>query len=790
MRKRKNAAEAISMEPVISKETVGESVKRRFVAPKLLKILKTEYVTLRITPDSSVRNWRTEDIIRTIAEQYKLPIDRLLRTGMRLIGIQEQERASFEITFADGMVQFYFHVPKNLSPLLIRRLQSVWDKATVEEVEAPTGYDMDRTTVFESVYKRHDMYALQVDAKDNLPLGSLMEAGRLLGENERASVFTYLDPLNQLSWHYELAESWQKLRDGKVPRKWNVSTRELLMGVAGTIASLISDIFITVSDILGSDTEKNKFIKQKSDPDSAQYTIEQLSETTKKKQNRPGIKVYQWTLVESDDKSRANVIARTLAASYNDLAGDNELEIAEIQSKSKKKLILKTYETKEAPPLHMRYNKMSTQEAGKLIQIPGGELQEQFPEIQRIENKQVEVSNPDFLKTTGIPLGEMTFKGKNVLMHQPTHDLDELCLPHVGIGGMGQGKTKGFLANYLLECVLAGYGGIAIDAAKGEIGEQMRYVVDKGVLPSDKYEYFNLGVTPFALDFCEAMYSDKAKARLASIIIEFFGIAEETSGQTERFLRAAVMGMVTGRISEIMDIFEDEKTLDETIKRLEAAGDKFNLSTLNEYKGYAVGMRRKILSPIYNRMNDILGDPFLVKCMDSDNKLDMVKIMSQRKAHVVDIKAKDLDRTSINIIGNLLSMKIDLAMRLREDATGEEFPFFAMLDEPHQFSKSTKIWEYAVVESRKYKLCYIWTFHFWDQIPKNLQKAIRNALPHYHLYPTTTDTWRSLKEEIAPFTVEDALAVKRWHAINVIRSGGENATPFIAKMILPPMKRF
>ena len=163
-----------------------------------------------------------------------------------------------------------------------------------------------------------------------------------------------------------------------------------------------------------------------------------------------------------------------------------------------------------------------------------------------------------------------------------------------------------------------------------------------------------------------------------------------------------------------------------------------------------------------------------------------MQILSQRKAFVFDVLASDLDKVAIDVIVSLLSLKIDLAMRMRKKITGDEHPFFVLIDEPHQFAKSTKIWEDAVVESRKWRVCYFWTFHYWEQIPQKLQKAIRNALPHYHLYPTTSQTFESLKNEIYPFTVQDALKVKRWHAINIIRTGGENAVPFVAKMLPPP----
>ena len=778
--------------PEVKKQTWLGAIKSSLIGRKgeWLEVTNTEYVRLKIIPDSSVRNWRTEDIARTIAEQFRLPIDRLIRDGLRIKGYRLQERAAFEMKFCDGKVQFYLHVPKNLSPLLIRRMQSVWDKATIEIDSESTAFDIEKTTVFESIYRKHDIYSLHTNAKDNLPLGSLLEAGRLLGENEKASVFTYMDPMHQISWQYEISEAWNKLRSGKVPRKWNASTREIFKGVATAITTVLSEVLGGLSDIVTSGgKENNMYVNKPSDPDALKYTIENLSEGTKKKQNKRGLKTYIWTFVESDDESRANLIGRTLASSFNDLAGDNELEAWEIKSKKRINLMFKTYETKLPPSTPMRHNKMSTAEVGKFIQLPGLELQEQYAEIERTETKQVEIVDKNLTKESGILLGDITYKGKSETVYQPTHDIDELCLPHVGIGGMGQGKTKGLLSNYLLEATLKGYGGLAIDPAKGEIGDQLEHAVKVGALGPDKFVRYNLGVTPFALDFCEAMYDDRARARLANIVINFFGVAEETSGQTERFLRAAVIGMRTGRISEIMRIFENEEYLAETIKALEKTEDEFNLSTLREYQSYSIAMRRKVLSPIYNRLNDIMGDPFLAKCMRSEESLDFVHILSQKKAFVFDVSATDLDKPAVDVIVSLLSLKIDLAMHMRKKVTGEETPFFVLIDEPHQFAKSTKVWEYAVVESRKYRICYVWTFHFWDQIPRQLQKAIRNALPHYHLYPTTSETFTSLRTEIYPFTTEEALKVKRWHAINIIRTGGENAVPFIAKMAAPPTVR-
>ncbi|WP_091838405.1 hypothetical protein [Marininema halotolerans] len=89
--------------------------------------------------------------------------------------------------------------------------------------------------------------------------------------------------------------------------------------------------------------------------------------------------------------------------------------------------------------------------------------------------------------------------------------------------------------------------------------------------------------------------------------------------------------------------------------------------------------------------------------------------------------------------------------------------------------------------SRKYRVDYPWMFHNGEQMPREVRLIIESTLPHYSLYATSKKTFLDLKEEIAPYTVEDGMRLKHWHAINVIRSGGEAVHPFIAKMAAPPL---
>jgi len=752
-------------------------------------VINPKYIKYKIIPDSSVRNYRTEDFVRTISDQFKLPIDRIIRKTIFPTGYRIQERASFEIDFKKNNITFYISVPETLASLIYRRLTSIWNKATIEKTESSEEYDIKKSVIFELVYNKHDIYSLHTDSKDNLPIASLIEAGRLIGENEKAKLFCYLDPIHQLTWQSELNEAWDKLRNGNAPRKWNRSLRNIAFTIAIGLTEIIREIILEFSDIISSEKTENIYAKKPSDPEGQKYTIENLSNSTKEKRNKSSIKTYLWVIAESEEYVRATTIAKTIASSFYDISLDNELTPHQLKGK-KANEVLKILNTYRPPKIKLNYNIMSTAEVSKIIQIPGRELQEKYPEIEKVELAETEVDKKFLNKSTGIELGTTTFKGNTVTVYQPVDEEDEAVLPNVGLGGMGQGKTKGLVSNWLIGAYLKGYGGLAIDPNKKEISEQIEYAVQAGVVKKEDFININLGQKTFSLDWCETLHDfNSTKSRLAGTAVDFFNISEDTTGQTERFIRAAIMGMTTGKVSEIIKIFNDKEYLIEVINKMP---EGLNKTTLIEFKNMGDGMKMKILSPIYNRLNKILSDPHLANCVNSNNSLDMVELMSQRKIIVINCPSDELDKIAIDIIVNLLCSKIDIAMRLRKKVFGDkaEFPFYIMLDEPHQFLKSAKIWEAAAVESRKWKIGYFWTFHYWEQIPSNLQKAIRNALPHYHLYPTSKLTWQSLKEEIYPFTLEDALKLKRWHAINIIRSGGENVTPFIAKMQMPPEKRF
>nr|WP_274388585.1 ATP-binding protein [Brevibacillus agri] len=608
----------------------------------------------------------------------------------------------------------------------------------------------------------HYMFAIRVDRREISYLASLLETVNSLEADDAAYVQTLALPAER-DWYTGAAEAYERFKAGEMPQKvvFNKRTvgRTALKLATKTVLGAIS----VVTELLTG--EEPEPINIDGGERAAILRDGKLRSETLAKTRGDAYDVVVRIGIVCSDKARAAALMRMVTMAFRELDGDNHLVAHNTDAeRTWRKMRERT------AGLRLQRDYMSIAEVSRLFLLPTRPLQERY-KIDSIA--QLETGVPAEISAGGMRFGSVKHKGAEIPVYMPTGDYDELCLPRVIIGGMGSGKTTAG-ANLLVEAVRTGFGGLAIDPAKGQIGDMVA-----AALPSDRVTRIRIdGVTPFALDFCEITRSPRAKNRLANAIVSFFNSATDEAGaQTARYLRAAIMAMQTARLAEIMRIFEDGAYRAECIAEM-APG--MHRTTLEDYGGMSDGKRAQVLAPIYNRLDTILGDEYLAECFASDNSLDMVALTSERKAVIIDVPKSALGPEGVDLIVNLLSVKLDLAMTLREEA--DQFPFFIVFDEPHQFLRSARAWKAAAVESRKWRYAYAWLFHSWEQIPSDLAEIIRSAGPHYTVFRASKKTFRELAEELAPFTVEDYVRMPRYHALNVLRVGEAQHAVVMARM--------
>jgi hypothetical protein len=717
-------------------------------------------IHLKITPDSRLENKNIEHLAQTLC-LYTSPLERWNGKGFN-----RSPFVSFETILEKENTHFVLTIPNDLQSLAKKTLETTWTKSAIEPIEDPL---IDTPVLTSQLsFQNHYMFALKVNKNSLGALPSILETVKALETNEKIYIQAIATPAEK-DWFVGASSAYEHFRKGKMPTKWQFNKKVVMNTAVKMAAATALEIANITSELItGKEMEKVDLSGSEraiilKDGKLSSATLNKTKADAYETEIRIGIVAH---------KERATALMRMVTMAFRELDGENQLVAHTTKTD-------KTWKRMKERKIGSLINKdyYSIAEISRLYILPTGDLQEKY-KIPHIDNLEMEVDK--LLTTGGLYLGDVEVKKKVMKVYQATDNDDILCLPRVVIGGMGSGKTKGYAANFIVEAVRNGFGALAIDPAKGEIYQEV-----SSVLSPNEIVNIQLGEIPFSLDWREVERSKKAKNRLANTILGFFSTSNEEAGaQTARYIRAAVMAMQTGKLSEIVRVFEDEEYRNGLIEKMP---DSLHKVTLESFGNESEKRRAQILSPIYNRLDIILGDEYLSECMECDKGLDLVELMEQKKAVIINVPKADLGPEVVDLIVNLITSKLDLAMTLRSEE--KQHPFFAVFDEPHQFLKSAKTWKAAAVESRKWRLGYVWLFHSWEQIPKDLAEIIKAAGPHYTIYNSSKKTFKDLAEEIAPYAIEDGLKLKRHHAINVLRAGNEIQKPFICKMAPPPSKR-
>jgi hypothetical protein len=597
-------------------------------------------IHLKITPDSRLDNKNVENLAQTLCI-YTSPLERWNGKGFN-----RSPFMSFETVLEKENTHFVLTVPKELESLAKKALETAWPKSAIEPTTDPLMDVPQKTTRLS--FNQHYMFALKVNKTSLGALPSVLETIRALEPNEKIYIQTISTPAEK-DWFIGASNAYERFKKGEMPQKWQFN-KKLIANTAIKMAAYtaLEIANITTELITGQEMEKIKLNEGEravilKDGKLSSATLNKTKAEAYVTEIRVGVKA---------SPERSIALMRMVTMAFRELDGENQLLSNMVKvDKTWKKM----KERKIGSVLNKDY--YSIPELSRLHLLPTGEYQEKY-KIPNIDNLELEVNK--ILTSGGLYLGDVEVKKKIMRVYQATDNEDVLCLPRVVIGGMGSGKTKGYAANFMVESVRNGYGCLAIDPAKGEIFQEV-----SAVLPSDKVITIQLGEIPFSLDWREVERSKKAKNRLANTILGFFNASNEEAGaQTARYIRAAVMAMRTGKLSEIIKIFENDEYRKDVMEEMP---DSLHKITLESFTNESDKRRSQILSPIYNRLDMILGDEYLSECMECEKGIDLVDLMEQKKAVIINVPKSDLGPEAVDLIVNLLTSKLDLAMTLRKE---------------------------------------------------------------------------------------------------------------------------
>lgn len=732
---------------------------------------------LRVIPDSRLQNVGVESLSGALYELGTPLYKRIHRNGMKL-RYEAQTSTVWEWHLAEGKAELYCHMPNDSKTSVEQHIQTCWTRSTVEETaKDPLDEWKDNIVGADVMLREHYFYSISVDRRSLAPISAMFETLRLLKGNERGLVQMIFTPA-PLDWNRGAEAAYEKLKQGQKPRRRNLSASGAVEFVAKSGAAIALHASALVAELItGYEIE----------PESVEQTSRLLDDRrpghhTMQKAKHQAFDVTIRVAAMSEDPGRRTVILRGLATAFRDLDADNGFTHKPVNNVKK---WWKSVSERKPPINKINPDYLSLPEASRLMQLPTGALQEEYG-IESVKHRETDI--PEVLLKGGIELGSYAFRGEMERVFMPTSEKywNDLCLGRGVIGGMGTGKTKGFGGNWGAQCLEQGFSVISIDVAKDELGEEIRTGARKRNVSAEKLVRYQFGKNAYRLDWVEAQGVRNAPNRLAGEAVNFFKLHGAEAGiETSRYIRLAgkTIGIVNGSLDDMLKLFTDKAYRLATVASLPDTRSDLQ-DEWRSFEELSDGMKGKVMDPVLNRLDMLLGDDYLRECMESTNSIDFRKYLTGGYHVALHIPKNELGAEAVDIIADFLMSKIELAMFARPEMA--QVPCFVICDEPHQFPSCAPRWERMAVECRKWRLGLVWMFHSFEQIPKTLAHRMKDAGMHYHLYTSSKITYKNLAEEIAPFEIEEALRTPKHHAINIVKAGDNYLPPFILKMSEPP----
>jgi hypothetical protein len=491
-------------------------------------------------------------------------------------------------------------------------------------------------------------------------------------------------------------------------------------------------------------------------------------------------------------------MGETLALAFNEIAENNELHGVKIRIKARQKEViseLNTLTLSSKTKLDGNVNLISTDEMSKLaLQMPTQELQRRYADAMNVKIN-VETDIPLILQSDkGVYIGTSEVKDRKIPIYIPYKNPDDFYRGYAFIGAQGMGKDNA-IQNFVVEGALKHGISFIIPDAICEEGDRGMADGIRNALPPDKIIDLDLSdgeyIIPLDLTEIITKLGRNGASRFADEVIDFFGDMSDKT-QSKRILKTAAKAS-GGSLYNIKRIIEDEEFRFEMIARLQDEGN-FRLS--DELLSW--GTNEKLGSkadPVLNRLDDFFGNDTLydIFAQPPMPELDFAKWMAEGKVVIVRIPNRKFGELATRTLVHWLALKTFMT-RLLMTKEQQSNGCFIVFNEPEQYQTKglTKLMGRIGTEGRKERFGSLFAFHHWGKLDAELQNNLISGGINLFLFANDhRPTFEASKERLAPtFTIEDAMQIPKWHAINILRIKGAPAHAFLVQMAPPCPKPY
>lgn len=753
-----------------------------------------ERITLRIIPHRNVKNSGNRNLWRVMHDLLAVRDPFLSRFDRRTFTYRPRPDIWWSIVMRQNAVEFYVTLPKDFGDVFLLKLKNheQWSSCTVTEAELPP--IPKEAEPYAVKFDRADMFSLTVNyAEQTTPIRDTLQTTHELSEGDFAGLYVRLEAVNRRKWKQKADYEWDVWQSGGMPERAGIDPNRIwrtlglwLTLLFGEVQKLIEDTMDAMEGVFFQGAEKRDRKKEKPiNPEREAILVNgSTSTSTNSKRNLPVYRTAIQLAVSAPTPARRAMLAHSMASAFGELAGDNRLHPVPLKIK-----YLSELGNQLPPKWDWTPNLLSTDEVGRIIQLPTKDVQEEFAHVLEA-NKAVEVEVPAvFRDESGILAGVAELKGEQYPVHLPKNDLDMLMTARAFIGSPRMGKDQAAI-NLVVESKRKhGIGAIVLDVIDERGNRGMADALRDHLPPEDVID-LNLGdfdyPVPVSMSSIVSTTNERiASSRLAQELVNFFMGDDLTNHQTREYLREAAKA-VNGDLLGIRSMFLDQTFRRERIAELRSKGR--DTSLLEDFDQMSDGKQGQIYGPVMVRLGEILGDEALrpIFCQRPKPETDLGKWMAEGKVVIYRVPSRDLGEMAVSTLAHWIVLTVFLTKLARGGP-----PTWLILNEPHQYLSDGFVHfaKRLLAEGPKYRLAPVFMFHHFKQFhayPEFVEILLSSSL-NWHVFKNTNDgVYQRLKGYLEPtFEPEQAMnATGRFQYIaSWLGPNGEYQTPFLANAL-------
>jgi hypothetical protein len=776
------------------------------------KVVKPEYVYLKLTPNNSIRNNSTNRIAKAISSLYKTIWQQVKIEEGKIIKAFGKEfmigtkyslhlgaKVSYLIYIEKKQVGFYFLVPKYAMSILREKIRDAWSNVTIERVESLPEFSPG-STKYQMVYSKEDGLSLSTDRRSNELLHSNLNIVEVLEDGDKIGVFYNFIPITQFTWRATYRNTIQKVRDGTPVDRNKIGLGfwfKMAVAFIGSISTALSDV---TRDIGAKEQHATNASFRMMEKIVERTNRSLVANSTYKKGADIVLNTQILVISESQNKMRERNNAKSVAQSFETISEDNSL-------------ISKSY-TKPFNPLafslsKVEVNKISADECQNFISLPGRELLESYNFIDKVYTHETEV--PEELRDGIMSVGENTFRGNKQKAYLSTdREYQQLTLVLIGPTRAGKSTLIGNLANDALnngECVVM-FDFIENCELSSEIEALFPAEKVLNIRCNDFGTLQGLGYNEVGISndiFTQYDNAKKQATQLLALINSINTNDKTLPPRMERFLTSAslVAFIQGGSVMDVFSILTDHNCRDRFVKGVPESqwenmseyimslGELDEIATNKQTKqDYVAGTKFNLITGISDRLQKLKANTYMELMLKRgiENNINLVKEI--QKPQLICIKmpesmfATDAERDTYC---TYWMTKLWLSLQIRSDQIRDKdarTKVNLIIDELYQVHNTEEFLTEKLSRLAKFRLKPIISCHYMNQI-SIIRDELRSANASYMLISgCDKQNYNELKDELYPYQLEDLLNLPRYHSLNLIKSKGGYAK-FITKLPKP-----